>query len=130
MIPVIAGRTRSSFLIITTRPTGYASVKISVTSTAASKSSRLLAFSGVTGSSPGAGQWRVSGMVTNPSSTTAHSVTYAVTAYDAWGRVANATTGHPTSSTLAPHGSSPFSATLSGLSVVPPTGILNRARAT
>ncbi|HET9613819.1 MAG TPA: PQQ-dependent sugar dehydrogenase [Candidatus Limnocylindrales bacterium] len=128
LIPVLPGRARSSFVIATSKPTGFGYVRFSVSSAAASRATRLLATTGVTGSNTGGGTWTVAGSVKNTSTTTATSALAIVTIDDTVGTPINATTAAPASRTLGPGASSPFSVRFSGLTA-PPNGWVTRARA-
>ncbi len=119
---------RALFTILTTKPAGYASVKYTVTSVGASSATRILGATGVSTSTPAAGQWRVTGSIVNGGSTTATHVSYLVGIFDTWGRVLNATSGAPSSTTLGPGASATFSTTFSGITT-PPTGSTARGKA-
>ena len=129
LLAVLPGRARSSFVIATTRPSGFAYAKISVTSTAASTATRVLSTTGVTMTSLGGGSWRVAGSVKNASSTTATNAVAMATIYDAAGTPLDATTALPASRTLTPGASSPFTITFGGQTSTP-NGFVARARAT
>ncbi len=128
LVTVMAGRSRSPFVINAARPAGFAYVKFTITSTPASTSTRLLTVSG-TASGPTPSTWKVDGTIKNTSSTTASNVTYLLEIYNAFGTVINATTGHPLATTLAKGASTTFSVTFSGLNGAP-MGTTARARAT
>jgi glucose/arabinose dehydrogenase/PKD repeat protein len=128
LVPVLGGHGRSSFVVSTTRPTGFAYVRWTVSSTAASRATRTLATTGVSGTDSGGGVWTIAGSVKNTSTTTASSVLALVTIHDALGTPINATTVAPASRTIAAGASSPFSARFGGLSIAP-NGWIARARA-
>jgi hypothetical protein len=117
--PTLGSRQRSAFLIATTRPTGFATVKYTVTSTAASKATRILPASGVTASSSTAGRWTVRGSILNNGTTTAKNVLALVTLYGDSAEILDATAIYPTSSTLGVGQSSPFSITFKNVLVTP-----------
>ena len=110
---------RSLFTILTTRPAGYASAHVSVTSVGTSPTTRLLATTGVTASAAGPGLWQVSGSVVNQGTTTATHVSYLVGIFGSSGQVLNATSGSPSSSVLAPGASATFTTTFGGLTTTP-----------
>jgi hypothetical protein len=127
-LSVLPGRARTSFIIKTSRPAGFAYVKFSVSSSAATTASRTLVTTGVTMAAAGSAQWRVSGSVKNTSTSTASSVATLVGIYDPAGTPLNIMTSVPASRTLAPGASSPFSQLFGGLSAAP-NGFVSRARA-
>ncbi len=119
MTPAVAANHRASFVIKTTKPAGFATVRYTVTSSAASRATRLLSASGVTGTAPSPGTWNVTGWIVNSTSTTAHSVAYMVTIYDSSGTAINATAGTPSGSTLAAGARASFSMAFTGLDLTP-----------
>jgi len=127
-LSVVPGRARTSFILKTTKPAGFAYVRFSVSSSAATRATRTLATTGVTMAAAGSGQWRVSGSVKNTSTSTATSVATLVGIYDPAGTPINIMSSVPASRTLAPGASSPFSQLFSGLSAAP-NGFVGRARA-
>jgi PKD repeat protein len=118
-IAALAKYGRSLFTIATSRPAGFARVRYSVSSVAASPTTRLLGGTGVTAISVGAGLWRVSGSIVNDSTTTASNVRYLVGIYDSSGRVLNASSGPPSRTTLTAGQSAAFSVTFGGLATTP-----------
>ena len=110
---------RSLFTILTSRPAGFASVRFTVSSVGASPATRLLGTAGVVASAPGAGQWWVRGSVVNSSATTATYVRVLVGIYDSSGRVLDAASGTPSSTTLTPGQSATFSVTFTGVTTAP-----------
>ena len=128
LIPTLAGRSRSPYVIKMDRPAGYASAKIAITSSSARTATRQLSVSGVTSTAPTTSSWRVAGTITNTSATTARSVAYVASIYDAFGSIQGATAASPTSSTLAPKAKTTFVTTFSGLAARP-NGTTVRARA-
>ncbi|HEY8438555.1 MAG TPA: PQQ-dependent sugar dehydrogenase [Candidatus Limnocylindrales bacterium] len=119
LIPVLGAHGRSPFVVATSKPTGFGYVRFTVTSAAASRATRLLATSGVTGTDLGSGQWRISGSAVNTSTTTATSALAVIAIYNPLGTPINATTAAPTTRTLVPKASSPFAATFAGLTAAP-----------
>jgi hypothetical protein len=127
-LSVVPGRARTSFIIKTSKPAGFAFVRFSISSSAASRATRTLATTGVTMAAAGSGQWRVSGFVKNTSTSTASRIATLVGIYDSAGTPLNIITSVPASRTLAPGASSPFSQLFGGLSAAP-NGFVGRARA-
>ena len=127
-LSVVPGRARTSFIIKTSKPAGFAFVRFSISSSAASRATRTLATTGVTMAAAGSGQWRVTGFVKNTSTSTASRIATLVGIYDSAGTPLNIITSVPASRTLAPGASSPFSQLFGGLSAAP-NGFVGRARA-
>ncbi|HEY7132706.1 MAG TPA: PQQ-dependent sugar dehydrogenase [Candidatus Limnocylindrales bacterium] len=128
LVPVVAGRARSPFVVNVAKPAGFAYVKFTITAKSASRATTLLGVTG-TASAPTPSSWKVTGTITNTSSTTAHNVAQVVEIYDSFGTVANGTVGYTNPRTLAKGAKAPFTVTFVGLSAAPSATTL-RARAT
>jgi len=127
LVPVMAGRSRSPWLIATTKPSGYSYTRISVTSTSASTASKLLSVvPAATQLSPTS--WQVTGTITNNTSTTVTKVAGVSEVYDTYGTPMNAAALSASPTTLAPGAQATFTITFSGLPG-PPLGTTTRARA-
>lgn len=118
---------RSLFVIATSQPAGYARVRFSVSSVAASSATRLLATTGITTTAAGTGAWTIGGTIVNRSTSPAIGVRALVGIFGRHGEVLNATSRVPLATTLAAGKSTTFSATFGGLSAAP---VASSSRAT
>ncbi|HEY7969704.1 MAG TPA: FxLYD domain-containing protein, partial [Candidatus Limnocylindrales bacterium] len=128
LVTILGVRARSPFVVSTSRPAGLSYIRLTVTSTSASRATRLLSVAG-TASAPTPSTWKINGTITNSSSTTARNVAYIAEIYDSFGSTINATASGASPSTLARGRKTTFSVTFSGLTATPSATTL-RARAT